>query len=173
MKLWLIKETDVFHQDMVVFASETQMVFTINNLSEEAENDAQKVRDAFQKIAKHFVVPTPYPWLIFGILIQHEYRNDSVICYNKCFKVAQECGIHSEIEFEAALQFLHKQTGILHYYREPFELRQIVIRNPQHLFNRVNHLVEKTFTFEKTPSGKGEAKFTTIHVALCHLIKYS
>ena len=155
----LVKETDVYHQDMVVFASETQMVFTINNLSEEAENDAQKVRDAFQKIAKHFVVPTPYPWLIFGILIQHEYGNDSVICYNKCFKVAQECGIHSEIEFEAALQFLHKQTGIVHYYREPFELRQIVIRNPQHLFNRVNHLVEKTFTFEKTPSGKCIADF--------------
>ena len=155
----LVKETDVYHQDMVVFASETQMVFTIDNLSEEAENDAQKVRDAFQKIAKHFVVPTPYPWLIFGILIQHEYGNDSVICYNKCFKVAQECGIHSEIEFEAALQFLHKQTGILHYYREPFELRQIVIRNPQHLFNRVNHLVEKTFTFEKTPSGKCIADF--------------
>ena len=155
----LVKETDVYHQDMVVFASETQMVFTINNLSEETENDAQKVRDAFQKIAKHFVVPTPYPWLIFGILIQHEYGNDSVICYNKCFKVAQECGIHSEIEFEAALQFLHKQTGIVHYYREPFELRLIVIRNPQHLFNRVNHLVEKTFTFEKTPSGKCIADF--------------
>ena len=155
----LVKETDVYHQDMVAFASETQMVFTINNLSEEAENDAQKVRDAFQKIAKHFVVPTPYPWLIFGILIQHEYGNDSVICYNKCFKVAQECGIHSEIEFEAALQFLHKQTGIVHYYREPFELRQIVIRNPQHLFNRVNHLVEKTFTFEKTSSGKCIADF--------------
>ena len=155
----LVKETNVYRQDMVIFASETQMVFTINNLSEEAENDAQKVRDAFQKIAKHFVVPTPYPWLIFGILVQHEYGNESVIGYKECFKVAQECGIHSETEFEAALQFLHKQTGILHYYQEPFELRQIVIRNPQHLFNRVNHLVEKTFIFEKTPSGKCTADF--------------
>ena len=155
----LVKETDVYRQDMVIFASETQMVFTINNVSEEAENDAQKVRDAFQKIAKHFVVPTPYPWLIFGILVQHEYENESVIGYKKCFKVAQECGIHSETEFEAALQFLHKQTGILHYYQEPFELRQIVMRNPQHLFNRVNHLVEKTFIFEKTPAGKCIADF--------------
>ena len=155
----LVKETDVYHQDMVIFASETQMVFTINNLSEEAENDAQKIRDAFQKIAKHFVVPTPYPWLIFGILVQHEYENDSVICTKKCFELAQECGIHSETEFEAALQFLHKQTGLLHYYQEPFELRQIVIRNPQHLFNRVNHLVEKTFIFEETPSGKCIADF--------------
>ena len=155
----VVKETDVYHQDMVIFASETQMVFTINNVSEEAENDAQKVRDVFQKIAKHFAVPTPYPWLIFGILVQHEYGNDSVIDYKKCFKVAQECGIHSETEFGAALQFLHKQTGILHYYQEPFELRQIVIRNPQHLFSRVNHLVEKTFVFEKTPSGKCIADF--------------
>ena len=149
----LVKETDVYHQDMVVIASETQMVFTINNVSEEAENDAQKIRDAFKKIAKHFVVPTPYPWLVFGILVQHEYGNDSIICNKECFKLAQECGIN-ETKFEAALQFLHKQTGILHYYQEPVELRQIVIRNPQHLFNRVNHLVEKTFIFENTPSGK-------------------
>ena len=151
----MIKETDVFRQGMVVYASETQMVFTINNVSEEAEKDAQKIRDAFQKIAKYFRVPTPYPWLIFGILVQHEYGNDnSVIWYEDCFRLAQECGIHSETEFEAALQFLHKQTGILHYHKKPTELSHIVIRNPQHLFTRVNHLVEKTFVFEETACGK-------------------
>ena len=151
----MIKGTDVFRQDMVVYASETQMVFTINNVSEEAEKDAHKIRDAFRKIAKYFRVPTPYPWLIFGILVQHEYGNDnSVVWYKDCFKLAQECGIHSETEFEAALQFLHKQTGILHYHKKPTELSHIVIRNPQHLFTRVNHLVEKTFVFEETAFGK-------------------
>ena len=151
----LVKETDVFHDGMVVDSSETQMVFTINNVSaDEAEKDAKKIRDAFSKVAKYFKIPIPHSWLFFGILIQHHFAKDSVICRDECLKVAQECGIHEETEFETALQFLHKQTGVLHYYKVPPELNQVVIRDPQHLFSRVNQLVEKTFIFEEIPSIK-------------------
>ena len=146
----LVKETNVYRDGMIVDASETQMVFTINNISdEEAEMDAKKIRHAIQIIGDGFKICTPSPWLIFNILVQHEHARDSVISKAECFELAQECGIHEETEFEAALQFLHKQTGMLHYYKEPSELSQIVVRNPQHLFNRVNHLVE-AFVFEKT-----------------------
>ena len=168
----LVKVTDAFHQGMIVDASETQTVFTINNASdEEAEKDAKKIRDAFQKITASFKVCTPSPWLIFCILVQHIYGKerdmqydpgkDSVISYDECFKLAQECGIKSPDMFEAALQFLHKQTGVLHYYKEEElpELSQIVIRDPQHLFNRVNQLIERTFIFEKTQSSKPSEDF--------------
>ena len=47
-------------------------------------------------------------------------------------------------EFEAALQFHHKQTGVLDYYNKPSEVCQIVIRDPQCLFNWVDYLVENT-----------------------------
>ena len=165
----LIKKTDAFRQGMIVDASRTQMVFTINNLSnEEAEKDAKKIRDAFQKIACGFKVCTPFTWLIFSILVQHVYGEDDdiqheheggVICYDECFKLAQECGIKTRIEFEVALQFLHKQTGILHYYKELPELNQLVIRDPQHLFSRVNRIVERTFDFEKTQCNQSTADF--------------
>ena len=158
----LVKETDAFRRGMIVDASETQMVFTINNASdEEAEKDAEKIRDACQKIAAYFEVSTPYPWLIFNILLQHLYVKDSVVHKDECIKVAQECGIHSETEFEAALQFLHKQTGVLQYYKlkKPSELFQIVIRDPQCLFSRINHLVEETFTFKKTQCVKCTTDF--------------
>jgi len=149
----LVKGTDAFHLGMILEASENQMVFTINNASDvESEKDAKEIRDAFQILADEFKVPLPSPWLIFSILVQHEYPKDSIISKQECFKVAQECGIDNEIEFEAALQFLHRQTGVLHYYKEPPQLCQIVIKDPQHLFSRVNHLVEKTFTFDKTRS---------------------
>ena len=161
----LVKETDAYRKGMVVDASETQMVFTIDNASDnEAEKDAQKIHDAFEKLAVYFKVCTPSPWLIFSILVQHVYGKDSgiqhehekhsVISYDECFALAQQCGICSETEFQAALQFLHKQTGILYYYKELPELSQVVIRDPQHLFGRVNQLVEKTFIFERTHSSK-------------------
>ena len=154
-----IKETDAFRQHMIVDASETKMVFTINNVSDEkAERDAKKIRDALQKISNNFKVPTPRPWLIFGILVQSLYAEDSVICKEECYKLAQDCGIPSD-DFEAALQFLHKQTGILHYYKEMSELNHIVIRDPQHLFNRVNQLVERTFVFEGMHSSQCTDEF--------------
>ena len=147
----LVKETNAFHQGMIVDASKSQMVFTINNVcNEESENDAKEIRDAFQSFANGFKVHTAAPWLIFSILIQHKYAQDNVISKQECFKTAKECGIHNEEEFEAALQFLHKQTGVLQYYMKPPELSEIVIKDPQHLFSRVSHLVEQTFTFEGT-----------------------
>ena len=165
-----VKGTEAFRRGMIVDASETQMVFTINNASdEEAEKDAKNIRDAFEKLTGCFKLSTPSPWLIFSILIQHvygkghdmqhEHGKHSVICYDECFKLAQECGIKTSDTFEAALQFLHKQTGALHYYKEPLELSQIVIRDPQHLLSKVNQLVERTFNFEKTQSTQCTADF--------------
>ena len=124
----LVTKTDVYRQGMIVDASETQMVFTINNASDvESEKDAQKIRDAFQKIADGFKVCTPAPWLIFSILLQYMSEKGSVVSKSECFAIAQECGIKSPSEFEAALKFLHKQSGVLHYYMEPAELNQIVL----------------------------------------------
>ena len=149
----LVRRTGAFHQDMIVCASESQMVFTVNNVSEdESEKDANQIRNAFRALAEDFKVRTPSPWLIFSILVKHLYKEESVISIQECLKVAKQCGIPNEIEFKAALQFLHKQTGVLYYYNEPSELSQIVIQDPQHLFSRVNQLVEKTFKFEVTHS---------------------
>ena len=151
----LVKKTDAYSKGMILDASETQMVFTINNASDdESDKDAKKIRDALQIISDDFKVHTPAPWLIFSTLMQHEFAKDSVISKYDCFEVARECGIKSPTEFEAALQFLHKQTGVLHYYTEPSDLNQIVIRDPQYVFSMVNQLVERTFVFEKTLSGQ-------------------
>ena len=147
----LVKETDAFCQKMILSASATQITFTVNNLSdEESEEDAKKIRHVIEQVADEFKIRTPFPWLIFNILVQHVYAKDNVISKEECFNLAQECGI-KETEFKAALQFLHKQTGVLHYYEKPPELSQIVIRDPQHLFSRVTELVERTFG--KSPYG--------------------
>ena len=56
----LVKGTDAFRQGMIVEASETQMVFTINNASDlESEKDAQEIRDAFKILADCFKVQLP------------------------------------------------------------------------------------------------------------------
>ena len=155
----LVKGTDAYNQRMIVCTPDNRNVFTLNNTSDyEAKEDAKKICAAFQKFAEGFKVPTPYSWLVFSILVQ-DNKYGSVMCYKTCFELAQDCGIKDEREFEAALQFLHRQTGIPHYYKEPYELSQIVVRDPQHLFSRVNHLVEKTFITQKSVCGKSVEDF--------------
>ena len=165
----LVRNTDAYRKGMIVDASETQMVFTINNASDDkAEEDAKKIRSAFEKITGCFKISTPSSWLIFSILVQQVYGKDpdmqhedekhSVINYDDCFTLAKECGIKSD-KFEAALQFLHKQTGVLYYYKQPPELSQVVICNPQHLLNKVNMLVERTFNFEQTQCARRTEDF--------------
>ena len=119
----LVRNTDAYRKGMIVDASETQMVFTINNASDDkAEEDAKKIRSAFEKITGCFKIRTPSSWLIFSILVQHVYGKDpdmqhedekhSVISYEECFALAKECGIKSDV-FEAALQFLHKLVSFI------------------------------------------------------------
>ena len=165
----MVKNTDAYCKGMIVDASETQVVFTINNASDDkAEEDAKKIRSAFEKITGYFKIRTPSSWLIFSILVQHIYGKDpdlqhedgkhSVINYDECFALAKECGIKSDA-FEAALQFLHKQTGVLYYYKQPSELSRIVICDPQHLLSKVNKLVERTFNFEQTQCARCTENF--------------
>lgn len=158
-----IKSTDIESTDCstvdVVYASETQMVFTIDNKNDEqAEKDVQMIYDSFEKITSNYEVPVPFTWLIFSILLaggQPEFqqllpalKEGPVVRKAACFELAQVCGIDSEEEFEEVLSFLHTRTGVLHYYRE---LNLIVIRDPQFIFTLVTELVVKTFTFQKTP----------------------
>jgi len=153
----LIESIDYY--STVVHASETQMVFTIDNKNDEqAEKDVQMIYDSFEKITSNYEVPIPFSWLIFSILLaggQPEFqqllpalKEGPVVRKAACFELAQVCGIDSEEEFEAVLSFLHTRTGVLRHYKE---LNHIVIRDPQFIFTLVTELVEKTFTFQKTP----------------------
>ena len=52
-------------------------------------------------------------------------------------------------ELNEALLFIHSKMGLIHYFN--FEdTKDIVIIDPQYLFNKVTELIVDTFTFEKS-----------------------
>ena len=59
--------------------------------------------------------------------------------------------MESADEFDDALWFLHHRVGVIRYFSDVPELRDLVIKSPQYIFDRVTDLVVSTFTFENVP----------------------
>ena len=144
----LIKSTSHYREDLVEFSSESQLIFTVNNLSED-DSDFKKIRSSVERVVQHSNFKMSYPshWLIFSLVLRQQMIKDSIISFDQCFAIAQDCGISDREELNHALWFLHTKIGLIRHFPTP-GLKDMVIRDPQVLFDQVTHLIVKTFTFE-------------------------
>jgi GTPase SAR1 family protein len=143
----MIISTSHYRDGLIEFASESQLIFTVDNLSE-SDADFAPIRSRVNMIAQlnEYQMSIPTHWLIFSLVIRN--LSGRVVSYDECFSVAQQCGIDNEEELKEALWFLHTKMGVIRYF--PYgDLGRIVILDPQLLFDRITDLIVKTFTFEK------------------------
>ena len=143
-----LKKTEYYRQNILVFASEDEPVFTVNNLSSDGQ-DTCKIRSIVERIAKHpsFHIEVPLPWLVSSLAFR--LLQVPVISYEQCMSIAGECGIDTPEEVKEALWFLHHKVGFIRYFESVPELRDVVILDPQLLFDRITELISRTFTFEQ------------------------
>ena len=136
-----------YREGLIEFASEDQLIFTVNNLAE-GDVDFALIRHRVNTIAQlsNYQLSIPTHWLVFSLVIRG--LTNQVVSYSECLKVAQQCGIDSEEELKEALWFLHTKMGMIRYF-DYRNLRMIVVIDPQLLFDRITELIIKTFTFEK------------------------
>ena len=135
-----------YYKDLVEFASESQLIFTVNNFSE-SDSDFQNIRSAVQRVVtrNEFQITSPAHWLIFSLAIRK--LNDRVISYDLCLEIARQCGV-ADHEIDEALHFIHSKMGLIRYF--PYEdIKNLVFIDPQFLFDKVTELIVSTFTFEK------------------------
>ena len=143
----IIKSTSHYRDGLIEFASESQLVFTVNNHAE-SDADFALIRSKVSTIAQlsEYQMSIPTHWLIFSLVVRN--LSGRVVSYDECSLVAQRCGIDSDEELKEALWFLHTKMGVIRYF--PYgDLDKIVILDPQLLFDRITDLIVKTFTFEK------------------------
>ena len=131
---------------LVEFASESQLIFTVNNFSVN-DSDFKYIRSAVQRVVtrNEFQMTSPTHWLIFSLAIRK--LNDRVISYDICLEIARQCGLADD-ELDEALYFIHSKMGLIRYF--PYEhIKCLVFIDPQFLFDKVTELIVSTFTFEK------------------------
>ena len=146
-----LQDTQYYRDGTLVFAAKDEPVVTVDNLSPNS-GDPQKVREMVERIARHpsFRISIPTPWLLLSLALKLLGSDHQVISYEQCLSIANECGIETEEELNEALWFLHTKLGVLRYFRSIPELKDIVIRDPQVIFDKITELMSHSFTFETT-----------------------
>jgi hypothetical protein len=123
-----------------------RMIFTVNNLSK-YDQDFQKIRLAVQQTVERkeeFTITCPSSWLVFSLILRAKHKSNQALHFDDCFNIAHECGISDRKELSAALSFIHSKLGLVRYFNI-LELNQYVIVDPQVLFDKITHLIVKTF----------------------------
>ena len=147
----VIRKMSHYREGLVEFASSKQMMFAVNNLDKD-DSDFALIRARVGTIAARksggYQMCVPTHWFIFSITLRQLTTESRVVSYSECFFVAQKCGITTEEELDEALWFLHTKMGVVRHFPHG-ELRNIVLIDPQLLFDKVTELIVKTFTFEK------------------------
>ena len=143
-----IKSTSHYHE-LVEYASKTQMIFTVDNFSN-SESDFKDIRSAVERVVdRELQMTSPAHWLIFSLALRNLKLKSPVISYDECFEIAQEFNISEKEELNEALHFIHSKMGLIRYFN--FEdTKDVVIIDPQYLFNKVTELIVDTFTFERS-----------------------
>ena len=148
-----VKQTSLYDQDSIEYANisnsgdSNQLMFTVNNLDKD-DDDFQKIRSALQRLVERrgeFTIKCPCSWLVFSLILRAKHKSSQVLRYNDCFTVAQSCGITSRTELNDALLFIHHRLGLVRYFSVK-ELNNLVIIDPQILFDTITKLIVETFT---------------------------
>ena len=145
--------TDHVKEGIIKFASPNEPALTMK------QTQLANIRRLVEKIARDpvFTILVPAPWL--ALLLSLRLVESSVVSYKDCHSMANDCGIHDDEETKEALWFLHTKLGVIQYFREIPELSDIVICNPQVIFDKITAFISRTFTFELTHDVHASAKF--------------
>ena len=150
-----IKGTDWYNSDTIIITPDGHLMLPINTYS---QNDIEKVKEMISEsiATRTYTVPMTVLALYFNI----ERLGKSVMTINEFKSLAQDCNIDDEEKFYQVLWFLRNILGSIQYFGSVPELKDIVITDPQILFDLVNELIVCTFTFKnlRTMSGRHQTE---------------
>ena len=145
-----VKQTSLYRFGSIQFAEPTnKLIFTVNNLSTD-DDVFKEIRSSVQQTVERrecedFTVKCPSSWLVFSLILRAKYMSSQVLKYEECFCIAQECGISDRAELSHALSFIHSKLGLVRYFNVA-GLNELVIIDPQILFDRITDFLVNTFT---------------------------
>ena len=151
----IIKSTDFFKKGLVQFSSENQLVLPIDNMDGGAE-EIKRIRKLLEAaMEKHFKKLTiPAIWFLFSICLRRneEKRTTS---FESCLKLSEKFKM-SPHEMKTALWFLHHHAGVMMYFPKVEGLEDLVILDPQVVYDSVTELILRALRFEKVGKAVSE-----------------
>ena len=170
-----LKGTDWYFKDMIVRTESGSPILGVNTFN---QCDIKQVKDLVNEVALNgdYQFEIPASWLLFDFCM-HKLEK-KVISLKECQNLSKECNIFLGDEFNAALWFLHNKVGTIRYFKNVPKLQNVVITDPQLLFDLVTDLIVNTFSFKRHIKKKSEhdrfrlsGRFTRHHLEQCEAVK--
>ena len=171
-----IKGTDWYTSDTIITTFDGHLMLPINTYS---QNDVKKVKEMINRsiATRRYTLSMPVLALHFSI----EKLGKSVMTFSEFKSLAQDCNIHYEEKFyQLLLRSLRDVLGSIQYFDSVPELKDIVITDPQILFDLVNELIVCTFTFKnlrtvgsrhQTERFRSSGRFKRQSLKRCEVVK--
>ena len=170
-----LKGTDWYFKDMIVRTESGNPILGVNTFN---PSDIKQVKDLVNEVALNgdYQFEIPVSWLVFDFCMQKFEKK--VMPLKECQSLSQECSISLGDEFNAALWFLHNKVGTIRYFKNVPKLHNVVITDPQLLFDIVTDLIVNTFSFKRRIKKRSEhdrfrlsGRFTKHHLEQCEAVK--
>uniref|UniRef100_A0A1X7V4W4 Death domain-containing protein n=1 Tax=Amphimedon queenslandica TaxID=400682 RepID=A0A1X7V4W4_AMPQE len=170
-----IKGTDWYTSDAIATTPNGDLILPIDTYN---HNDVETVKDMIKQstATRSYKVPVTFIALYFTI----EKLNKPVMSFKEFKNHARDCNIKYEVELNRVCQYLQDTMGAIQYFKNIPEMKDIVITDPQILFDLVNELILCTFTFKniRTMDSRNQAerfrfsgRFTKQVLQECDIIK--
>ena len=136
--------------------SSSKVMYTVDNTCEKDDNLEILRRDVNKFIGRsEFTVLYPVSYLLSCLELQS--IKDTVISMDRFKQLVSKFNITSD-QVNNLLHFLHFRIGIIHHY-DVDKLSDIVIKEPQVLFNKVTDLLVKTFLTSAAMTDEEQTSF--------------
>ena len=147
----LLSNTHLHRQAFLTYPTkdedEKNTVFIpVNNYSGEEEEIHHLQKFLREVIDNRFVpVELPSSWLLFHLLLRHRYEKSPGVCkLADCRALARGCGL-DEKDVPEVLRYIHQCLGTILFYGQVEGLNELVICDPNVLFESIYHLVAVSF----------------------------
>ena len=123
------------------FPSDDQLIFDVDNMTG-TEDEVKEIRKRLENvISQEFNQPSiPASWLMFSIFLRKMRKRKMSL--SQCEEIGRRLNIS---DVRDAIWFLHHCIGVLLYYPDVQELKDVVICDPQIVFDSVTKLILNTF----------------------------
>ena len=140
-----ILKTDLFDENFLHYASDDQLMFAIDNMKGD-EEELKKVRQRLQDVIKQEFddFPIPASWLMFNIFLRK--MGNHTLSLLQCHEIGDRLEVKNTDE---ALWFLHHCVGTLMHFPDVEEIKDVVICDPQVVFDSVTDLILNSFNLKK------------------------
>ena len=163
----IIKSTYFYDKDIVQFISEENLIVTMDNMGGGAE-EVDQIHKLLEKgMEKHFKkLRIPAVWLFFSLFLRDRDMKTAPLDY--CLQLSEQLNM-SSYETKVALWFLHHHAGVLMYFPNIPELKDLVIIDVQIVYDSVTILILRAMSFDKVGHKNAEEFKKTGKFVLSHI----